>query len=227
MKVLIVDDDDRIRDLIARYLSENGYNTITSSNASFAMEVLLQDPEIAILILDVMMPGKLGTDLVKDLRASGFRTPVLMLSALSEAENRILGLESGADDYLTKPFEPKELLLRIARILERSAQIENLSKKSQIKFGKYIFSLSSLKLFKNKELFIITSTEANLLRILAENINNFVSREELANKCFGISERSVDVQIVRLRNKIEEDPKKPKYLITVRNSGYGLYTDVE
>ncbi|MBN8828649.1 MAG: response regulator transcription factor [Sphingobacteriia bacterium] len=215
--ILVVDDDDKIRHLLGKYLKDNNYNVYEAASTKEARNFL--DKEINIIIMDVMMPEESGINLTSEIKsqASLKNIPILMLSALSEAEDRINGLEIGADDYLTKPFEPKELLLRIQKLLERNNQ------HYIIKIGDFTFNIANQKLIKGNEIITLTSSELNLLNILAQNVNKAVPREEIAVKCYGISERSIDVQIVRLRNKIEPDPKEPKYLLTVRNIGYGLY----
>ncbi|MBN9542860.1 MAG: response regulator [Alphaproteobacteria bacterium] len=215
--VLVVDDDNRIRSLLSKYLAENGYFVMSAENASTAID-LLNSSAIDIIVMDIMMPEESGINLTARIRNNGKSIPIIMLSALSDADNRINGLEIGADDYLTKPFEPKELLLRIEKLLKRHQ-----TNKDIIKFGEYSFHIDSRKLLKNNDIIPLTSSEINLLILLSNYINQPVSRDEIAKVFYGVGERSIDVQVVRLRNKIEEDPKNPKYLLTVRNIGYGLY----
>jgi two-component system phosphate regulon response regulator OmpR len=217
--ILVIDDDTRIRDLLAKFLKDNGFFVSTAKDAYDARNTL-KEYIFDLIIVDVMMPGESGVEFTAKLRKTE-KTPVLMLTARGEVEDRISGLESGADDYLPKPFEPRELLLRIQRILQRT-KIE--SKNISTTFGKITFNLEKNSLEKNGENIYITSNEAKLLAILCNNLQKNVSREELAKLCGGINERSIDVQITRLRNKIEEDPKKPIYLKTIRGQGYVLYS---
>ncbi|WP_375208224.1 response regulator [Hyphococcus sp.] len=219
--VLIVDDDDRIRNLLKRYLTENGFRTSVAKNAKEA-RALMASVDFDILILDVMMPGETGFDLTKSVRAAS-NVPILLLTARGLPEDRIEGLEMGADDYLSKPFEPRELLLRVNALLRRAApkSIE----KREVKFGGCTFSLGRGELRKAGELIRLTSGEAALLKILAQKPREPISREALAEQTAQGMERSVDVQVTRLRKKIEEDPRAPIYLQTVRGVGYVLMTD--
>jgi two-component system phosphate regulon response regulator OmpR len=217
--LLIIDDDKRIRDLLARFLKDNGFFVSVAKDAYDARNSL-KEYVFDLIIVDVMMPGESGVEFTAKLRQNQ-ATPVLMLTALGEVDDRIAGLESGADDYLPKPFEPRELLLRIQRILQRT---KTDSKSPATTFGSIIFNHEKNSLEKNGENIYITSNEAQLLAILCNNLQKTVTREELAKLCGGINERSIDVQITRLRNKIEEDPKKPVYLKTVRGMGYVLYS---
>lgn len=218
--ILVVDDDDRLRRLLERYLSEQGFSVATAADtgqATQAAEEKLPD----IIVLDVMMPGETGLVFVQRLRTEGQNIPVLLLSALGETDHRIEGLESGADDYLSKPFEPRELLLRIETILRRIGG-GNRPETKQVRFGGFVFDLEQEKLFAEGEAIYLTSIETSLLSRLAQTPNEPVSREELAKENFTGSERSVDVQITRLRKKIEQDPKQPLFLQTVRHRGYVL-----
>lgn len=218
--ILVVDDDNRLRQLLAKFLSEQGYMVTGAADAAEArrkLEWFVFD----LMVLDVMMPGETGISLLKSL-ANKNHTPVLMLSAMSEAHDRILGLETGAEDYLTKPFEPKELLLRLKTILRRQ-QTGSAAARS-LAFGDYVFDMTANQLLLNGKPVALTTNEAILLKALAEVAGQPVSREALAERMpGGGSERSVDVQINRLRKKIEETDGKPMYLQTVRGAGYVLY----
>lgn len=219
--VLIVDDDDRIRSLLKRYLSENGFRTSTACNASEA-RTLMASVTFDLLIFDVMMPGESGLDLTKSVRAIS-NIPVLLLTARGLPEDRIKGLELGADDYLSKPFEPRELLLRVNALLRRTqpAALE----RRELKFGDCVFSIGRAELRKNGELVRLTAAEASLLKALAQKPREPMSRESLAEQTASAMERSIDVQVTRLRKKIEEDPRAPIYLQTVRGIGYALMAD--
>lgn len=217
--ILVVDDDKRIRELLGKYLKDNNYFVSTAKDAEEAAEVL-ELFEVDLIIMDVMMPGKSGREFTKELRQSS-DIPILMLSAMAEIDDKIAGLETGVDDYLVKPFEPKELLLRIYRILSRTKKII-FEKNTIITIGNLNYDLKNNRLTKNDEFIPLTSSEAKLFSILASNIGKTLSREELADLCGGVNLRSVDVQIIRLRNKIEEDPKKPYFLQTIRGEGYLL-----
>lgn len=219
--ILVVDDDTRIRELLKRYLHDHGFFISTAKNAKDA-SALLQDLFYDLLIVDVMMPGETGIELTKRLREKS-TTPVLMLTAMGEAEHRIAGLESGADDYLSKPFEPRELLLRIERILQRTRRNEPIAEKPAVNVGVLQFEPDKGRLMNQQREIPLTLTESKLLTILVENQGKAMSRSHLAELCGGVNERSIDVQIIRLRNKIEPDPKKPFMLKTVRGEGYVLY----
>jgi two-component system phosphate regulon response regulator OmpR len=216
--ILVVDDDDRIRNLLGKFLKDNGFFVSTSHNAENAREKL-EEFIFDIIIVDVMMPSESGIEFTSNLRKKN-AVPVLMLTAMGDVEDRITGLQSGADDYLPKPFEPRELLLRIHNILNRTKE-----KSSKILFfGNISFDIDKGRLWGDEDIFI-TSNEAKLLKILIDANGQAVMREELAKLCGGINERSIDVQITRLRNKIEQDPKKPRYLKTIRGKGYTLFWD--
>lgn len=213
--ILIVDDDKRIGDLLAKFLNDKGYFISRAQDAESAY-LLLNKFVFDLIILDIMLPTDTGLDIAKKIRENS-DVPIIMLTALGDIEDRITGLESGADDYLSKPFEPKELVLRIERILSRVKQkpLENI-----INFGKMSFDLKKNILSSSTDGVIsLTSGEAKLLTIFVENEGKEITREELA-LIGGINEKSVDVQIIRLRSKIEEDQKKPIYLQTVRGKGY-------
>lgn len=195
--ILVVDDDSRLRALIRKYLSENGFISASAENADKARETL-ENLKFDLIVLDVMMPNETGNEFLKTLRKTS-EVPVLMLTAQGEPHERIEGLESGADDYMAKPFEPKELVLRIKSILRRQQP------------KKILFENAGL-----------TPSEQALVDMFIDAPNNTISRVELAEKLGGISERAVDVQVMRLRKKIEQDPKKPKYIQTLRGEGYKL-----
>ena len=220
--ILVVDDDDRIRSLLKKFLREQGFMVTTAAEAAEARRKLawyLFD----VIVLDVMMPGETGFELLASLTQAQ-KQLVLMLSAMSESEDRIKGLETGAEDYLTKPFEPKELVLRIKTILRRNAL--NVEKAPVISFGDFRFDLARAQLKRGEESIYLTSNESAMLKLLAENTGKPVSREELSRTIPGAgNERNVDVQITRLRKKIEDSEGKPLHLQTVRGAGYVLYAE--
>ena len=221
MRVLIVDDDRKIRDLLQKYLESEGLQAFTAENAEIAY-IKVHQEKFDVLIVDVMMPGENGMQFTTRLK-NEIDIPILMLTAKGEVEDRIMGLESGADDYLQKPFEPKELYLRVVKLAERAAKaIEKQPKQESkiVKFGDFEFNLENLVLTKNGERISTSSSELELLKLFCSNINVSIERTELAKKFNGISERSVDVQITRLRKKIETDPKNPLFLQTSRGKGY-------
>jgi two-component system, OmpR family, phosphate regulon response regulator OmpR len=217
--ILVVDDDDRLRALLRKYLSDQGFMVTASADAADARRKLAHFL-FDLVVLDVMMPGESGLDLLASLRKNP-REPVLMLSAMGEAEDRIRGLETGAEDYLSKPFEPKELVLRIRSILRRQAAEPE--KSGVLGFGDYRFEPATGRLQLGGEAIYLTSSEAAMLKRLAEQAGNPVSREDLASLMSGGSERSVDVQINRLRRKIEDGAGRPQHIQTVRGKGYVLY----
>jgi two-component system, OmpR family, phosphate regulon response regulator OmpR len=219
--ILVVDDDDRLRALLKKFLSEQGFMVSAASDAEQARRMIASFI-FDLMVLDVMMPGESGLEFLSSLAPKG-KLPVLMLSAMGEAEDRVSGLEIGAEDYLVKPFEPKELVLRIKTILRRSDALRE--KAASVAFGQYQVDLGNGQLKRGSEIVSLTSAEAAILKLLAENAGTPVSREALSSLTpGGGSERSVDVQITRLRKKIE-DSDKPIYLQTVRGAGYVLYTD--
>ncbi|HXP97225.1 MAG TPA: response regulator [Telmatospirillum sp.] len=221
--ILVVDDDTRLRQLLNKYLTENGYLVSTAADAAQARGQL-DAMTFDLIVLDVMMPGESGLALTKSLRADN-PVPILLLTAMGETTDRINGLEMGADDYLTKPFEPRELLLRINSILRRSAR-DAPDEPRQCLFGHFIFDLARNELLSSGEAVHLTSAEAALLGVLAGSPGETLSREDLAAKTGNSGNlRTVDVQITRLRKKIEEDPRLPRYLQTVRGRGYVLWTD--
>jgi len=218
LHILVVDDDDRIRSLLKDYLSTNSYFVSTAENADDA-KTKIKYFKFDIIILDVMMPGQSGYDLTKEIKKS-LNIPIILLTAKSEVENRILGLELGADDYIGKPFEPKELLLRIKNIIKSKNKVDLNVKhfigSAEIDLNKMLIKLDG----KPKK---INPTEKKVLLEMLANPGKTFSREDMG-RISGINqERSVDVMITRLRQKIEKEPKKPKYLQTIRGSGYVLW----
>lgn len=230
--ILVVDDDRRIRDLTARYLSEQGFNVVTANDAADARDKM-KSLAFDLLVLDIMMPGENGLELTASLRAES-DVPILLLTARTETEDRIAGLQTGADDYLTKPFEPKELVLRIQSILKRVRPAERAAPQRRvIKFGEFLFELDRRRLFRGAEPVYLTEAETDLLAELATRAGEVVSRDALSSSAGDSDEstlessgsRQVDVQVTRLRRKIENDPRFPRYLQTVRGRGYLLQPD--
>jgi len=218
--ILIVDDDNRIRNLLKDYLSENKYIVSSAENADQAREKL-KYLKFDIIILDVMMPGQNGYELTKEIKKQ-IKIPIILLTAKGEVENRIKGLELGADDYIGKPFEPKELLLRIRNIIDKNNKIDL---KSKHYVGDAEIDLNKMTVGLNNKFKKINNTEKKVLIEMLANPGTTFSREEIG-KVSGISqERSIDVMITRLRQKIELDPKNPKYLQTIRGSGYVLWIE--
>ncbi len=217
--LLVVDDDRRIRDLLSRFLSNEGYRVSTAESAA-AAHAKLNGLSFDLLILDVMMPGESGFDFAKALRRSS-NVPILMLTARDAAESRIKGLEIGADDYLSKPFEPRELSLRIANILKRT-QPAVAPPIEQVSFGPFVYHLARGELRRGEEVIRLTDRERDMLRILAATPGETVSRMALAGNGGTVSERAVDVQVNRLRRKIERNPANPVFVQTVRGIGYRL-----
>ncbi|HEX7924965.1 MAG TPA: response regulator transcription factor [Bradyrhizobium sp.] len=217
--ILVVDDDRRLRDLLQRYLSENGFRVTTAGDAATA-RAKLGSLAFDLIVLDVMMPGESGLDFTADLRKTNNPVPILLLTAMGEAEDRIRGFERGADDYLSKPFEPRELVLRIGNILKRTAPPQ-VTVVEQIAFGPYIFHIERSELRQGEEIIHLTDREREMLRILASAPGETVPRGELTSGGT-VNERAVDVQINRLRRKIEHDPANPLFLQAVRGIGYRL-----
>ena len=218
--ILVVDDDERIRTLLARYLSNNGFRVTKASDAA-AARAALAGLEFDLLILDVMMPGETGLELARSLKGK-INAPIFMLTALGDPEQRVEGLEIGVDDYISKPFEPRELLLRIGNILRR---IEKSSgSKEEISIGAYRFNIARGELSSDKGAVKLTERDRELLRIFARRPGQIIARHELSGT-EDSSDRTVDVQINRLRRKIEKDPANPAYLQTIRGKGYILHTD--
>jgi two-component system phosphate regulon response regulator OmpR len=217
--LLLVDDDKRILELLSRYLADHGFRVTTASSAAEA-RARLGGISFDLLVLDVMMPGESGLELARSIR-NGSPVPILMLTARTEPVDRIAGLETGADDYVAKPFEPRELLLRIGSILKRSAQPDVQAIQS-VRFGEFEFGLANGELTRDGRPVRITDREREMLRVLSARVGETVPRQALAAPGLNASERAVDVQINRLRRKIERDPANPAYLRTVRGIGYLL-----
>lgn len=221
--VLVVDDDQKIRDLLRRYLNEHGFRVTPAADAA-AARAAMRGLAFDIILLDVMMPGENGLDLARDLKSS-LSVPILMLTARSEPEDRIAGLEAGVDDYLPKPFEPRELLLRLQNILRRGRVPAPGTSTDEVRMGSYVFYVSRGELKRDDETIKLTERERDLLRQFAQRPGTPIQRHELSSDDTTGSERAIDVQINRLRRKIEADPSNPVYLQTVRGKGYILYTD--
>jgi two-component system, OmpR family, phosphate regulon response regulator OmpR len=220
--LLVVDDDLRLRELLRRYLTDSGFRVTTAADAVEA-RANLASFAFDLVVLDVMMPGENGLDLTRALRREG-RVPVLLLTAMAEPEDRVNGLEQGADDYLSKPFEPRELVLRIRNLLLRRPATD--ADRREVRFGGCRFDLARSELFRGGDPIHLTAAEAGLLTSLAQNAGEAVSREELSlSGQFSGNVRNVDVQMTRLRRKIERDPRFPRYLQTVRGTGYVLKPD--
>jgi two-component system, OmpR family, phosphate regulon response regulator OmpR len=217
--ILIVDDDRRIRELLKTYLADNGYRVTVAANAGEARE-RFEGLAFDLVILDVMMPGEDGLSLAASLRGNRDTTPILMLSALSETEDRIKGLATGSDDYLAKPFEPRELLLRMQNLLRRAGPKPEPLR--EVQFGECTFNIARGELHRRGVAVRLTSREKELLRMLVQRSGQPMSRQDLAQPGNDESARSVDVQINRLRQKIEINPSDPMCLQTVRGAGYVL-----
>ena len=219
--LLIVDDDEGIRTLLKKFLIDSGFAVSIAKDTKNA-EALMADYQFDIIIMDIMMPGESGLEFLERY-GEKLKTPLILLSALGSVDDRVNGLKSGADDYLPKPFEPEELLLRIHNILRRTGLK---SEKTEYKFGDYTFDISTVKLKKNNSNIYLTNVEAEMLKALCENAGQIVLRDEIIkNKGENISSRTIDTQVARLRSKIEDNPKQPVYLHTSRGKGYILYTD--
>jgi len=218
--ILVVDDDRRLRELLSRFLSSNGFRVTNANNAEEARN-RIDGLSFDLFVVDVMMPGENGIELTKSLRETHDETPVLMLTALAETEDRINGLEAGADDYLAKPFEPRELLLRINSILKRTTKPEEPAIE-QVRFGDYHFSVKKGELTQNGDPVRLTDREREIMMTFASKPGDTVARHELLGSDSATGERKIDVQINRLRRKIENDPANPKWLQTVRGVGYRL-----
>jgi len=218
--ILIVDDDDRIRELVKQYLNENDYLVTTANNAENAKEKININ-KFDIIVLDIMMPGQSGLEFTNE-NKNKIDTPIILLTAKGEASDRIQGLEVGADDYLAKPFEPKELLLRINNILNKT-KLEN--QKRFVNFGSTKIDLNKLLIIREKKEFKINNTEKEILNKMINAPGKTFSRESIGQLINLDKERSIDVVITRLRKKIEIDPKNPKYLQTVRGAGYVLWIE--
>jgi len=219
--ILIVDDDDKIRDLLKQYLKNNNFFVSTAINASDAEEKL-KIVKFDLAIIDIMMPGKDGLQLTKEIREK-IDLPIILLTAKGEAEDRVRGLELGAEDYLPKPFEPKELLLRIKNVLKRIKKNKNII--TAVKIGKANINIKKMEIHKDKKILRINASEKVLLENMINSAGKIFSREEISKITNLVLERSIDVLVTRLRKKIEPDPKNPKYLQTVRGNGYVLWLD--
>jgi two-component system phosphate regulon response regulator OmpR len=219
--VLVVDDDQKIRDLLGRYLFENGFRVTTAADAG-AARASMRGLSFDIVLLDVMMPGETGIELARDLKSTR-DVPICMLTARAEAEHRIEGLEIGVEDYIAKPFEPRELLLRLKNILRRGQAVTGAS--DEVRMGPFVFHVGRGELKRDDETIKLTERERDLLRMFAQRRGIPIPRHELSSEDSTGSDRAIDVQINRLRRKIESDPANPVYLQTVRGKGYILYTD--
>jgi len=218
--LLVVDDDARLRELLRRYLSDSGFRVTTAADAADARSKLASFA-FDLIVLDVMMPGENGIDLTRALHHER-SSPIMLLTAMAEPEDRVHGLEQGADDYLAKPFEPRELVLRIRNLLQRRPTKDTEPRESR--FGGYRFDVTRGELYRGSDLVHLTAAEAGLLSLLTQRAGHAVSREELSLSLSG-NVRNVDVQMTRLRRKIERDPRYPRYLQTVRGTGYLLKPD--
>ena len=220
--ILVVDDDTRIRGLLKTYLSDHALRVSGAASAAEA-RARMQSISFDLVVLDIMMPGESGLDLARSLRTTNNDVPILFLSALAEADERIAGLAAGGDDYLTKPFEPEELLLRVQNILRRHGNWREAV--TQVQFGGFEFDLVRGELHYGEEIVRLTTRECDILRLLARNAGTPVERSALLSKGSDESARGVDVQINRIRRKIEENPSRPVNLQTVRGRGYILHVD--
>ena len=217
--LLVVDDDTRIRDLLQRYLSEQGFRITVAADAAEARRKL-NGLDFDLIILDVMMPGETGISLTQSMREKR-AIPIILLTARAEAQSRIEGLEAGADDYLPKPFDPRELVLRINNILRRNVP-SGAPKIEQVMFGPYTFSISRKELKKASDIIRLTDREQEIMLLFALRAGDTIPRHELVGSDAEVGERTIDVQINRLRRKIEDDPANPVWLQTVRGIGYRL-----
>ena len=218
--ILVVDDDERIRELVKQYLNDNEYLVTTANNAEDAKEKV-DIIKFDIIILDIMMPGQSGLDFTNENKKK-INTPVILLTAKSEVSERIEGLEIGADDYLAKPFEPKELVLRIKNILDKT---KNKNQKRVVNFSNINIDLNKLLIIKNNKEIKINNTEKVILEKMINSPGETFTREEIGKLINLDKERSIDVIITRLRKKIEDDPKNPKFLQTIRGAGYVLWIE--
>ena len=218
--ILVVDDDEGIRTLVQKYLNENNFLISTAENAEDACEKV-KVIKFDLIILDIMMPGKSGLEFIQEHKKK-LDTPIILLTAKGESDERVEGLEIGADDYLPKPFEPKELILRIKNILEKTIKTEQ---KRIIEFENVKINLNKLLIIKNDNEFKINNTEKTILEKMINNPGKIFSREDIGRMIDLNKERSIDVIITRLRKKIEIDPKNPKFLQTIRGEGYVLWIE--
>ncbi len=218
--ILVVDDDERIRELVKQYLNENNY-LVTTANSAEDAENKLKFIKFDLIILDIMMPGKSGLEFTES-NKNKINTPIILLTAKGQSSERIEGLEVGADDYLPKPFEPKELLLRVRNIL-KNTKIKNL--KNKIEFGNIYIDLNKLFIKNKNDEYKINLTEKTILEKMINSPGQIFTRDEIGKIINLEKERSIDVIITRLRKKIEENPKNPKYLQTIRGEGYVLWIE--
>ena len=219
--ILIVDDDNRIRNLLQTYLIGHQYVVSIAKDTKQARE-LLATFNIDLIILDILMPNETGIEFAQILRQTS-NVAILMLTAMGDVEERIAGLKSGADDYISKPFEPRELLIRIEKLINRTKHLKKMLNNCIIYFGQTEYDVANNTLSKNDIHIVLSSGESKLLNILIDNLGIAINRQELAKLCGNINERSIDVQITRLRTKIESDQKKPKFIQTIRGQGYILF----
>jgi len=219
--ILIVDDDDGIRMLLKEFLEQNKFIVSTAPDAIVA-EQMLQIIKFNLIVLDIMMPIKTGLEFTKELKNKKIKTPIILLTAKGEVEDRITGLETGVDDYLAKPFEPRELVLRINNILNKISENE---KKENLKIGQALVNLSKMFIKKDSKEIKISLAEKNILSLMSKDPGKVFSRDEIGKVAKITQERSIDVIITRLRKKIEVDVKKPKYLQTIRGQGYVLWIE--
>ena len=218
--ILIVDDDDRIRELVKQYLNDNDY-LVTTANSAEDAKKKVDIVKFDIIVLDIMMPGQSGLDFTNENKKK-INTPIILLTAKGEPSERIEGLEIGADDYLAKPFEPKELILRIKNILEKT---KSKNQRRVVSFSNINIDLNKLLIINKKQEYKINNTEKIILEKMINSPGETFSREEIGKLINIDKERSIDVIITRLRKKIEDDPKKPKYLQTIRGTGYVLWVE--
>ena len=221
--VVLVDDDSKIRELTGKYLSDQGLSTITADSGK-SLDIVLKNNDISLIVLDVMMPDETGLNICQRLRVNEITIPIIMLTAKGDEVDRIVGLEMGADDYLPKPFNPRELLARITAILRRQANTEVLSKNKVVIFGEYTLNIEQRSLYKKDDEISITTGEFDLLKIFAERPMQPLSRDQIMQLSRGkeldVFDRSIDVKITRLRRLIEEDPNKPVFIQTKWGFGY-------
>ncbi len=213
--ILVIDDDDRIRNLLKKYLSSENFLVSVAKDA-FDAEKLVVNIKYDLIVSDKMMPKKDGIDFIKDLRSVNNNTPVIILTAVGDIDNKLLGFSIGADDYIAKPFEPKELLFRIKNILKRTG----INNKNEIKFGSFSFNLSSNVLKKGEEVIKLTNTQKSLIAYFINNPNKVLTRNDLLSVLPIADERSVDVAITRLRKKIYDEKNENEFITTIRNVGY-------
>ena len=220
--LLVVDDDRRLRELLIKFLKEDDFDVTQAENAQDAY-TLLENFSFDLMVLDIMMPGETGLELTKRLREAGHAIPILLLTAMGELEDRIEGFKMGADEYLPKPFEPEELLLRIKAILKRTQDIKAAGNLQELAIGPFHFHTKKGTLRHEDARIPLTDAESKLLKALADKMEEPLSRESLMDITQISNPRTIDVQITRLRKKLEDDPKQPRYLQTIRHKGYVLW----